>query len=302
MKKLIHILMYGLLRAIVYFAKSLDNQEAYDYGAAVGRFAMRRFKSRIRVTEDNLRKAFPEWSEDKVRVTRVGVFENIGRTIFEVARCQGLEHDEIDRLLHKFDGAEYVEEVAKRGKGCLFATPHFGNWELIGFWLPANGYKTNFLAGRQTNPYIDKMLNDNRRSVGVNIIPTGSSARQVIRVLRRGEFLGIVPDQHSAIGHEVVEFFGRKVAAHRGTALFAYRTGAAILPTFIIRKGPGHHEGLVDPPIYADTSRPEKEETQRLTQLIMSRFEEMIREYPELWMWTHKRWKPIPTSLSKSEG
>lgn len=302
MKKLAHIFVYGLMRVLVFFAKRLDNVEAYDYGAATGRFVMRRLKSRIRVTEENLRNAYPTWSAERIRETRIGVFENIGRTLFEVARFQALDHSEIHRLIHKVDGAEYVEAVSKAGKGCMFVTPHFGNWELIGFWLPANGYPTNFLAGRQSNPYVDKMLNDNRRAVGVHIIPTGASARKVIKALHRGEFIGIVPDQHSAIGHEVVNFFGREVAAHRGTALFAYRTGAAILPTFIVRKGPGHHEAWVDPPIYADTTRPEADEIKRLTQLIMSRFEEVIREYPTQWMWTHKRWKPIPGEPEFSIG
>jgi KDO2-lipid IV(A) lauroyltransferase len=298
MKKLSDMFVYSMIRILVYFAKRLDNQEAYDYGAAVGRFVMRLLKSRIRVTEENLRNAYPDWSEAQIRETRIGVFENIGRTLFEVARFQALDHSEIHRLIHDLKGAEHVEKVSRDGRGCMFVTPHFGNWELIGFWLPANGYPTNFLAGRQSNPYVDAMLNDNRRAVGVHIIRTGSSARKVIKALRKGEFIGIVPDQHSAIGHEVVEFFGRKVAAHRGTALFAYRTGAAILPTFIVRKGPGHHEAWVDPPVYADSSRPEGEEVQRLTQLIMTRFEEVIREYPTQWMWTHKRWKPIPESTA----
>jgi len=284
---------YAILRLLGYFARTLDDEEAHYFGAALGRFAMRALASRRRVALENLANAMPELSiEDRERLAQQ-VFENVGRTIVELARFP-LYTPEVIRSMVTIRGTEVIESVSARGKGCMFITPHFGNWELTGAWLPAHNYKTSFLAGRQSNLLIDNLLNQLRRSVGVNIIHTGASARKVLGALRRGEFIGIVPDQHSAIGHAVVTFFGRDVAAHKGPALFAYRTGAVILPAFVVRTGAARHEGWVDEPICADSSQPEDAEVQRITQLYFTRFEEAIRKHPEMWMWTHRRWKPVP--------
>lgn len=287
-----HIPVAALMRTLVYFAQRLDDEEAFEYGAALGRAAQRVFSSRARIADENLRQAFPEMTaERRGEITR-GVFEGLGRTLFEVARFPIYGHQRLRAIMRVRD-SERIETVAQRGRGCMFITPHFGNWEMIGSWLPAHGYPTSFLAGRQTNPLVDRLWNDLRRSVGVNVIPTGASARPVLAALKRGEFIGIVPDQHSAIGHEIVRFFGREVAAHRGPALFAYRTGAAIVMGFLSRTGPGRHEGWVEEPLFADQSAPEASELHRLTQAIMTRFESAIRKHPEMWMWTHRRWKPV---------
>ncbi|MFQ5608499.1 MAG: hypothetical protein ACE5GA_11170, partial [Candidatus Zixiibacteriota bacterium] len=85
-----------------------------------------------------------------------------------------------------------------------------------------------------------------------------------------------------------------EVAAHRGPALFAYRTGAAILPCFLFRCAPAQHQGWVEEAIFADQSRPEADEVHSITQRVMSLFESAIRRHPDSWMWTHRRWKPIP--------
>ncbi len=295
MKTITNYIAYTILRILGYFVRTLDHQEAHDFGAAVGRFGMRLMKSRQRIAVDNLAQAFPELSADECERIAERVFENIGRTFTELARFPLYSPEVIDEIT-TLRGTDVFKSVTERGKGCLLITPHFGNWELIGAWPQSRGYPTSCLAGRQTNQFIDELLNQLRRSVGVNIIHTGSSARKVLGALRKGELVGIVPDQHSAIGHVVVNFFGRPIAAHRGPALFAYRTDAVVVVAFLIRKDAGCHEGWFEEPIYVDRSRSEEEEVQRITQQYFSRFEEIIREHPDMWMWTHRRWKPVPRS------
>ncbi|MBN4057119.1 lysophospholipid acyltransferase family protein [bacterium AH-315-J21] len=303
MKTITNYIAYSILRILGYFVRTLDHQEAHDFGAAVGRFGMRLMKSRQRIAVDNLAQAFPELSTDEHERIAKRVFENIGRTFTELARFPLYTPEVIDEIV-TLRGAEVFKPVTERGKGCLLITPHFGNWELIAAWPQSNGLPTSCLAGRQTNRFIDELLNQLRRSVGVNIIHTGSSARKVLSALRKGELVGIVPDQHSAIGHVVVNFFGRPIAAHRGPALFAYRTDAAVVVGYLVRKEAGCHDGWVEEPIYVDRSRSEEEEVQRITQLYFSRFEEAIRQYPDMWMWTHRRWKPVPgaTDLKSEEN
>ncbi len=298
--KLTHYISYTILRILAYFARTLDDQEAYDFGAGLGRFVMRVLKSRRGIALENLANALPELSESEREGIADRVFENVGRTIVELARFPLYTPELVDKMV-QVPGTEVIEEMSVRRKGCLFVASHFGNWELIGAWPPAHGYTTSFLAGRQSNLYIDRLLNELRRTVGVNIFHTGSSARKVIAALRRGEFIGVVPDQHSAIGHVVVTFFGRKIAAHKGPALFAYRTGASLLPVFLVRVGPAQHEGWLEEPIYADKNQTEEHEIQRITQLYFNLLEKAIRKHPDMWMWTHRRWKPVP-GLSSSKS
>ena len=289
-------LAHMTLRGIVAFAQTLDDEEADSFGAALGRMFHRLAKSRRNIARKNLRRAFPELNDSSgLSELTLRVFENLGRNLAEVARFPLYSAEKRVEMI-AIERDELIHEIAARKCGCMFVTPHFGNWELIGSWLPAHKYQTSFLAGAKTNSSVNRLLNDLRRHIGVEIIQTGASARPVMSALRRGEFVGMVTDQHAAIGHEVVEFFGRKVAAHRGPALFAYRTGAAILPGFLVRKGPARHEGWVEEPIFADRSQPEAVEVWSITQRVMSLFENAIRKYPASWMWTHRRWKALPDS------
>lgn len=284
----------SLVRVLKFWVNRQDEEETYRYGAALGRLLMRIATSRVRITDENISCALPEMTE-KVEVAdlRRRVFENLARTFFEILRL-GQYNSALRKQMINLTNEDVVHHWAKSGRGVIFNTAHFGNWEMLGSWLSANNYPTSFLAGVQTNPYFDKLLNELRASVGVNIIPTGSSPRRIMSALKRGEFIGMVTDQHSAIGHEVVKFFGRDVAAHRGAGLFAYRTGAVILTAFMRRVGPGKHEAWVEEPILADRSKPEAEEVHRITVQIMQYFESAIRRYPDQWMWTHRRWKPVP--------
>ncbi|MCH9032615.1 MAG: lysophospholipid acyltransferase family protein [candidate division Zixibacteria bacterium] len=300
--KITHGIEYALVRALAYVVQRLDDEEADWFGARLGRLGYYLAKSRVIVAQKNLEAAFgAEMNESRrIEVSRL-VFENIGRTLTEIARFPLYTPEKI-RSSMKLEGVNYIEEAAAHGKGIMVVCPHFGNWELIGAWMPAHGYVMSFLVGRQSNKFIDGLMNYWRRCVGVGVIEGGSSVRPILAALRRGESIGIVPDQHSAIGHVRAKFFGREIAAHKGPALFAYRTGAAIIPAYAVRFGPADHRGWAFEPIYADKTKSEESEVLRITQEILDIFEKGIRRYPEMWLWTHKRWKPLdPVSASAPE-
>lgn len=299
-RKLSHLSVAALTHSLAYFARTLDDEEADACGAALGRTVQRLLSSRSRIAYENLRLAFVDEDESFLQDTTRRVFENIGRTLFEFARFPLLSSEKL-RSIVTLENVEHISRVSSAGKGGLLISPHFGNWEMFGSWLPANGFPVTFLTGKQSNPYVDAQLNSFRRSMGVGIIPVGKSITGVIRCLKRGGIVATIPDQHSAIGYVPVSFFGRTVAAHRGPAALAYRTGAAILPGFLVRQGPACHRGWIEAPLYPDQSRPESEEISRLTQGFMTLFEKAIRRYPDQWMWTHRRWKAPSALESKSE-
>jgi KDO2-lipid IV(A) lauroyltransferase len=103
-------------------------------------------------------------------------------------------------------------------------------------------------------------------------------------------------DQNFGSGGGVyVNFFGHKAATAIGPAVFALRTGAPILPMFIIRQDDATHKIIIEPPIKVESQDDENETVTAVMAKITSVIEQYIRRYPQEWAWMHRRWKSRPS-------
>ncbi len=288
-----HLCELAALRLLMEFVQGLDIAGADRFGAWLGRAAYRLLPSRVKVAEANLQAALGTQFDVTTQRTIVrNVFETVACNFVEFLRFPLYSNERIREMI-RFKNPEMFNSLLTEGKGVIGVTPHFDNWDLVGASVAPLTRRTWFLTGRQSNQFVDSLFNKIRHGAGVGIISISDlmSARQVIGALRRNEVVCTVPDQHAASGHVTVQFFGRPVAALRGPALFAYRTGAPIAIAFSRRIGPSQHEGWIGGVLRADRSKSEEAEILRLTQEMFAHFESAIREYPSMWMWTHRRWK-----------
>ncbi|MGP0075944.1 MAG: lysophospholipid acyltransferase family protein [Bryobacteraceae bacterium] len=237
----------------------------------------------------NLELAYPEKSLAERRAIADEVFLTIARLIWVFARFPNLSRQNIHELI-RYDGLEHYLEAKQRGRGILFATAHFGNWELSAFAHALMTEPMHIMIRPLDNPGIDRLVEDRRQLSGNRLIVKWDSARAVLRALHQNEAVGVLIDQNTSPQEGVfVDFFGTPACANTAFAKIAAKTGAAVIPGFAIWSEDERKYILkFYPPL--EISGDPAEDTRRLHAIL----EHVIREHPGQWLWIHRRWKTRP--------
>jgi Kdo2-lipid IVA lauroyltransferase/acyltransferase len=251
-------------------------------------------KKRRAIAYSNLKAAFcSEKSPSEIRKIVKGVYRNLGQVLIEVLRFPVTDRRYVERFV-SIDGFEKVSEVRSRNNGLIMLTAHFGNWELLGLVGGFFDLPLSVLAREQKHSRLNELLNSYRAMTGSRVIKKGLSTRQLIKALRANEIVGILADQDAGKLGVFVDFFGRPTSTHSGTFIFAQKTGARVLPAFLVRqKGPYHKLKILEP-IEVKQCLDYKEEIVSGIQKFSNILESYVREFPEQWLWLHKRWKSTP--------
>lgn len=237
----------------------------------------------------NLSMALPALSrKEHVRIVD-GVFRSIARLLVTFARFPRLDRGNIGQWI-RYEGFEHFEQARGRGKGVLFATAHLGNWELSAFAHALLAEPMYVVVRPLDNPLIDALVELRRTMSGNHLIEKKDFARGILQALAANQAVGILIDQNASLDTGVfVDFFGIPACAGAGFARLAAHTGAAVIPGFALWSESEQRFILrfyPEVPIYG--------EVQADTARIHAVLERVIREYPDQWLWIHRRWKTRP--------
>ncbi|MBI4398765.1 MAG: lysophospholipid acyltransferase family protein [Candidatus Omnitrophica bacterium] len=199
-------------------------------------------------------------------------------------------------VIHWNDELERVGNLLAQGKGLIVVTGHFGNWEMLAASFRLFGFP-GAVVGRRIyyEPY-NRFIVNARLSKGVKTYYRDDSPRELLKVLRSNQILGIVADQDvDSIEGIFIPFFGKLAYTPVAPARLSIATGAPIVPAFILRNpGDDTYRLVVEEPVYPDASRSREEETLRLTEYWNGAIEKYVRQCPDQWVWMHRRWKTRP--------
>ena len=237
----------------------------------------------------NLELAYPEKSRKERRTIADEVFNSIARLIWVFARFPQINAQNIHNWI-RYEGLEHYLEAKKAGRGVLFATAHFGNWELSAFAHALMTEPMHIMIRPLDNPKVDRLVEDRRRLSGNRLIVKWDGARAVLRALHQNEAVGVLIDQNTSSQEGVfVDFFGTPACANTAFAKIAARTGAAVIPGFAVwAEEEGRYVLKFHPAL--EISGDAREDTRRLHAVL----ERVIREHPGQWLWIHRRWKTRP--------
>jgi KDO2-lipid IV(A) lauroyltransferase len=242
-----------------------------------------------RVAERNLSLAYPQAGAPWIAQTIDGVFASIGRILVAFARFPSIDKDNVGSWI-RYEGFEHYEAALARGRGVLFATAHLGNWELSAFAHALMAKPMNVVVRPLDNPIIDGLVEQRRALSGNNLLSKRDFARSILQALRKNEAVGILMDQNTMPENGVfVPFFGRAACANTTFARLAARSGAAVIPGFAVWNQVERRYILRFYPAVVITGE-ETEDTAR----IQAAIETAVREYPDQWLWIHRRWKTRP--------
>jgi KDO2-lipid IV(A) lauroyltransferase len=248
-----------------------------------------------RTAEVNLRIAFPEWSDAQRKAVERGMLRNLGWMAAEFARLPKYSKENIEQIV-VLDGHENFLEGQQRGKGVLYLTGHIGAWELSSFAHALYGFPLHYMARRIDNRRIDALVNGYRCLSGNRPIFKNESARVMLKVLKEAGTVGILADQNTMPQEAVfVDFLGKQASTTTGIARVALHTDAAVVPGFAVWDERSRKYRLrFEPPVElirtGDMERDVLENTQKFTKVI----EDIVRKYPEQWVWVHGRWNTRP--------
>ncbi len=264
-------------------------------GAGVGSLAFAGFGRLRRVGLRNLKLAYPEWTDQRRERTLRAVYRNLGWHLAEFCLMRRYSIETASEHI-EYEGLNHYLAARDRGKGVLVATGHLGAWELSSFYHSLAGYPMGLVIRRLDNPLVDEFVNRIRCLHGNRVIHKDDFARGLISSMRRAETVGILMDTNMTPPQGVfVPYFGVLACTASGLARVAIKTGAAVLPGFLLWDESrqkyvlrfGECIGLVST---GDTDADVLANTAAFTAAI----ESAVRRNPEQWLWMHRRWKTRP--------
>ncbi len=303
---LLHRIEYLAARIAGLLLAPLPAGLAANIGAVAGILASRLFPVRRRTLVHNLRIAFGDQLDDseRRRIAREA-YKSLAMTAVETMMLQHRGRNWVRQRIVAVENGEVLDELRERHGSFLGVTAHLGNWELLGaYWGATRELST--LAKPLHNPPMQAFVERTRARHGLQIIwtDTPSPARAILRALRDGRIVNVLPDQD--MGHEgvFVDFFGRPASTTTAPAFFAIRTGKPIVPGFLVREGPTRHRVViakpVDPADFAHIE-PMEERVRAVTQAYTRTIEDMVRLYPAQYFWFHRRWKTTPEEVQRKK-
>jgi len=251
---------------------------------------------KLRMTaEFNLRLAFPGWTDAQRRGVLKRMTRNLGWMAVEFARFPRYTKENIEKTVI-LDGHENFLAGQSRGKGVIYLTGHIGAWELSSFAHALYGFPLHYMARPLDNQPLDELVNAYRGLSGNTPIYKNEAARVMLKVLKESGTVGILADQNTMLSEGVfVDFFGTPACTTTGIARVALHTDAAVVPGYAywdenLRKYRLRFEPPVELVRTNDLERDVATNTQKFAKVI----EEIIRNYPDQWVWIHARWKNRP--------
>ena len=241
-----------------------------------------------KTADRNLRIAFPDMDETERKRLLVAQWDNLGRLTAEFQLM-----DKITPATGRVEivGGERLRAVAQSGKPAVLVSGHFSNWEVMAAVIVHLGVECQVTYRAANNPYIDRRIIETRRSYGVTLMAPkgGDGSREVLAAMAKGESVALLNDQKFNQGVEA-PFFGVMAHTAPGPTKFALRFGCPMIPMCVERtEGARFRVTIYDsiaPPNTGDRQGDIVQGVRNMNAFIEAR----VRERPEEWFWTHKRW------------
>jgi KDO2-lipid IV(A) lauroyltransferase len=290
-----HRLEYAPVWLLMQVIRLLPRPLARAAGIVLGQLVYLVHGRLRRVGMRNLELAFPEKSAAERRRILRSLFGGLGRQLAEFCLFPRYRKENVERVA-VYQGLENYQAARQRGKGVIFLTAHLGGWEIGSFVHSLNGHPLHVVVRALDNPYLNALVDRYRCLHGNTTFDKQDLARRLLGALKAGETVGILMDQNMSPPQGVfVEFFGRLACTASVVARVALRTDAAVVPAFTIwDAAQKKYRVQFDPALELVRTGNEEADALSNTAAFTQVIEKYARQYPEQWLWVHRRWKNRP--------
>ena len=266
-------------------------------GRRIGGLAHLFNSKRRSIAYANVKSAFPEKGCKEIKRIVKAHYRNLGMSIVELFKVPVMGKRYVDRHV-TVKNIKRIQDALDRGKGVMMVTAHFGNWEIGSLAINAHGYRMSVFAREQKYARLNNLLDRYREKMGSIVVAKGFSIRDVIKTLKNNGIVAMLSDQDAGANGVFVNFFNRPASVAPGAVNLSLRTGSVMLPSLIRRVGFDRHELVIGEALNIG------EDVKANLEKIAAVLEHNIKNFPEQWLWSHKRWKSSPhrTVLVLSDG
>jgi KDO2-lipid IV(A) lauroyltransferase len=286
--KIKHVHEYLAASLLSSVVRSLSDRQTEKLSRNLGRFVSRRWHSRRAIAQSNLERAFSHLSAVEIEELTTHVFQSAAQSFLEFARISKITPSRLDRMV-EVDPASRSTFASQR-KPVIFVSAHLGNWEYLGRWLAEHHGPIALLINPQTNPLVDRMIMGWRAHPRLHFVPYRSGWSQLSKLLQSGMSVALLADQRLDSGGVELPFFGCTTRWSKLPALLASRHQVPLVPIFLPRLTGNRFQLLLNDKICPIPDTAVHDETIRLTQAYVTACEQVIREYPAQYLFTHNRW------------
>jgi KDO2-lipid IV(A) lauroyltransferase len=247
------------------------------------------------VGQRNLELAMPGLPPpERNRILRT-LFRNLGWQLVEFCRMPRYTAENIRNWI-RTEGLEHYLAAEAQGKGVLVLTGHLGGWELSGFYHSLMGHRMGVVIRRLDNRLLDEYVNNIRCLRGNQMLHKDDFARGLLSAMHAGQTVAILMDTNMTPPQGVfARFFGIEACTASGLARVALKTGAAVLPGFLVWEEKERKYVLhFGPELNFINSGDTESDILAATQQCNDVLESWIRRYADQWLWIHRRWKTRP--------
>lgn len=290
-KLLAYKIEFITVKGLAAFANLLSLEQASNIAAFFGRCAFQILPRKRKTALENLALAFPEKTEKEIRHIAQKSFESAAMSMVELFMIQKI----VDTAQERFDVSETIhfDDAISQRKGVILACSHLGAWECHELICHLKRTPLMVIVKNLKNPYVNKEINRLRALTSVIPYDKDRAIRGVYAAVKNKGIAAILLDQWAGGEGIWTPFFGKDTSTTTIAARFAQKTGAIIVPSFCIRVKPGRFKLVCLPGLTVkNESRDVEMELTRELNIIL---ENKIREYPEQWIWGHRRWKDKPS-------
>ncbi len=286
---------YWLVLAVVRILGRMPRALARGLAGALAFLLFHALGRLRRVGERNLELALPQLPQSQRRAILRGVYRHLGWQLVEFCRMPRYTPANTRDWIST-EGLDHYLAACNRGKGVFILTGHLGAWELSSFYHSLMGYSMGMVIRRLDNGLLDAYVNGIRCLHGNRVLHKDDFARGLLTAMRAGETVGILMDTNMTPPQGIfAKFFGIEACTASGLARVALKTGAAVLPGFLVwEKSRRCYVLHFGPELDFTQSDDAEADVLAATQQCNDVLESWIRRYPDQWLWIHRRWKTRP--------
>ena len=269
---------YSLYRIGQWLSGTLSSDHAYWLAERLAEAHCRQSPADCRAVAANLTAITGQSVEPHAPMVSE-VFRNFGRYLVEFFNIHRA------RLSMTLDDPHHTRHLLQRPGGCILVSAHLGNWEVCGTLIHRLGFPISAVALPHRDPRVNRFFDAQRRRCGVNVISLGQGATQrCLDALHAGRLLGMIGDREFGENGLTIPFLGQQAMIPRGPALLSIRTGAPIVPVFLVREGPWQFRLFLDAPLWPPRQERTHDAIRLLTHLHAQVLEGYLRRFPTQWL------------------
>jgi Kdo2-lipid IVA lauroyltransferase/acyltransferase len=294
-------LLFLSMRTVLHIFSLLPDFVLYPLGVLGGYIGYLADRRHVAIAMINLAIAFPERSlRERRRILRAS-YMNLGRGGAEYIRLAGFFYRRLIRRV-SYERFHYWDELKRLypGRGIVVLSAHFGNFELMATAHALHGHQITLVHHTQRFVAGDALMTWVRERAGVDVVRKHSAARAVLKALTDGQLVGVPFDQNAKRGEAIfIPFFGEPAATSRTLARVVQKSQAVVVPVFIVRE-PGNrsHRIVIHDHIPLQESADAEADVVENTGRFVRAIEDVVRRYPEQFLWTHRRYRTRPRGMA----